>query len=32
LRVRDDLETTVPPSQRELGTLREMRAAVQNAA
>jgi len=32
LRVRDDLETTEPPSERELGTLREMRAAVRSAA
>ena len=32
LRVRDDLETTDPPSEQELGTLREMRAAVKSAA
>jgi glutaconate CoA-transferase, subunit B len=32
LRVRDDLQTTDPPSEQELGTLREMRAAVRSAA
>ena len=32
LRVRDDLQTTDPPSARELQTLREMRAAVGSAA
>jgi glutaconate CoA-transferase subunit B len=32
LRVRDDLQTTEPPSARELGTLGEMRAAVRSAA
>jgi glutaconate CoA-transferase subunit B len=32
LRVREPLETTAPPSERELATLREMRAAVRNAA
>jgi len=32
LRVRDDLQTTEPPSERELETLREMRAAVRSAA
>jgi len=32
LRVSDDVETTAPPSERELGTLREMRAAVRAAA
>jgi glutaconate CoA-transferase subunit B len=32
LRVRDDLQTTDPPSERELETLREMRAAVRSAA
>jgi glutaconate CoA-transferase, subunit B len=32
LRVRDDLQTTDPPSERELETLRDMRAAVRSAA
>jgi glutaconate CoA-transferase subunit B len=32
LRVREPLETTAPPSERELATLREMRAAVRTAA
>jgi glutaconate CoA-transferase, subunit B len=32
LRVRDDLQTTDPPSECELETLREMRAAVRSAA
>jgi glutaconate CoA-transferase, subunit B len=32
LRVRDDLRATDPPSERELGTLREMRAALRSAA
>src|ERR671920_1216573 len=32
LRVREDLQTTDPPSERELETLREMRAAVGSAA
>jgi glutaconate CoA-transferase, subunit B len=32
LRVREPLETTDPPSERELATLREMRAAVASAA
>ena len=32
LRVREPLETTDPPSERELETLREMRAAVRSAA
>jgi glutaconate CoA-transferase subunit B len=32
LRVRDDLQTTDAPSEQELGTLREMRAAVRSAA
>jgi glutaconate CoA-transferase subunit B len=32
LRVRDDLRTTEPPSERELATLREMRAAVRSTA
>jgi glutaconate CoA-transferase subunit B len=32
LRVRDDLQTTDPPTEQELGTLREMRAAVRSAA
>jgi len=32
LRVREPLETIPPPSERELGTLREMRAAVRSAA
>jgi glutaconate CoA-transferase subunit B len=32
LRVRDQLETTQPPSERELETLREMRAAARSAA
>jgi glutaconate CoA-transferase subunit B len=31
LRVREPLETVAPPSERELATLREMRAAVKNA-
>jgi glutaconate CoA-transferase subunit B len=30
LRVREPLETVAPPSERELSTLREMRAAVKN--
>jgi glutaconate CoA-transferase subunit B len=32
LRVREPLETVAPPSERELATLREMRAAVKSAA
>ena len=32
LRVREPLETTAPPSERELATLREMRAAARTAA
>ena len=32
LRVREDLQTTDPPSERELETLREMRGAVRSAA
>jgi glutaconate CoA-transferase subunit B len=32
LRVREPLETSAPPSERELATLREMRAAVGSAA
>jgi glutaconate CoA-transferase, subunit B len=32
LRVRDDVQTTEPPSERELETLREMRAAVRSTA
>jgi glutaconate CoA-transferase, subunit B len=32
LRVREPVETTAPPSERELATLREMRAAVRSAA
>jgi glutaconate CoA-transferase subunit B len=32
LRIREPLETTDPPSERELGTLREMRAVVRSAA
>jgi glutaconate CoA-transferase subunit B len=32
LRIREPLETTDPPSERELETLREMRAAVRSAA
>ena len=32
LRMREPLATTDPPSERELGTLREMRAAVRSAA
>jgi hypothetical protein len=32
LRVREPLETTEPASERELATLREMRAAVRSAA
>jgi glutaconate CoA-transferase, subunit B len=32
LRIREPLETTDPPSERELQTLREMRAAVRSAA
>jgi glutaconate CoA-transferase subunit B len=32
LRVREPLETSAPPSERELSTLREMRAAVGSAA
>ena len=32
LRVREPLETIAPPSERELATLREMRAAVKSAA
>jgi glutaconate CoA-transferase subunit B len=31
LRMRDDLEVTAPPSERELGTLRQMRAAARMA-
>src|SRR5215211_4864690 len=32
LRVREDVQTTDPPTERELETLREMRAAVRSAA
>jgi glutaconate CoA-transferase subunit B len=32
LRIREPLETTDPPSEKELATLREMRAAVRSAA
>jgi glutaconate CoA-transferase subunit B len=32
LRVREPLETIAPPTERELETLREMRAAVRSAA